>query len=87
MTRLKEQDDLLQNFAEGISLLASSAINYDTMKDIVDTVEVLGDYIIDKVSPVKEGADLAQSFTYGTKLFYERIKTGKNSRVAQIIED
>lgn len=87
VTKLKEQDDLLQNFAEGISLLASSAINYDTMKDIVDTVEVLGDYIIDKVSPVKEGADMAQSFTYGTKLFYERIKTGKNSRVAQIIED
>lgn len=87
VTRLNNQQDLLRNFAESMSLLASSAINYDTMNRIVDTVEVLGDYLIDSVSSQKNGADLAQSFTYGTKLFYERIKTGKNSRVAKIIED
>lgn len=87
VNRLSNQQDLLRNFAEAISLLASSAIHYDTMNEIVDTVEVLGDYLIDNVSAQKNGADLAQTFTYGTKLFYERIRTGNNSRVARIIED
>lgn len=87
ITKLKNQESLLRNFAESISLYASSAINYSAMNEIVDTVEMLGDYLIDNVSAQKNGADLAQSFTYGTKLFYERIKTGSYSRVAKIIED
>lgn len=85
--KLREQDDLLLNFAEGISHLAASAVNYDTMKDIVDTVEVLGDYLIDKVSPMQNGADIAQGFLYGSKLFYERGKRAKNTNVEKIIED
>lgn len=85
--KLREQDDLLLNFAEGISHLAQSAVNYDTMKDIVDTVEVLGDYLIDKVSPMQNGADIAQGFLYGSKLFYERAKRAKNTNVERIIED
>lgn len=85
--RLRNQEDLLLNFAEGISHLAQSAVNYDTMKDIVDTVEVLGDYLIDKVSPMQNGADIAQGFLYGSKLFYERAKRAKDTNVERIIED
>lgn len=85
--RLRNQEDLLLNFAEGISHLAQSAVNYDTMKDIVDTVEVLGDYLIDKISPMQNGADIAQGFLYGSKLFYERAKRAKDTNVERIIED
>lgn len=85
--KLREQDDLLLNFAEGISHLAQSAVNYDTMKGIVDTVEVLEDYLIDKVSSMQNGADIAQGFLYGSKLFYERAKRAKNTNVERIIED
>ena len=86
--KLREQDDLLLNLAEGISHLAESAINYKVMSEIVDTVEVLGDYLSDQVSPEKNGADMAQGFLYGTKLFFERLKKGKaDSVVSRIIED
>lgn len=58
------------------------------MSEIVDTVEVLGDYLSDQVSPEKNGADMAQGFLYGTKLFFERLKKGKaDSVVSRIIED
>lgn len=86
--KLREQDDLLLNLAEGLSHLAQSAINYSVMSEIVDTVEVLGDYISDQVSSEKNGADMAQGFLYGTKLFFERLKKGKaDSVVRRIIED
>ena len=85
--KLEEQQDLLLNYAEGITHLASSAINYDTMRDIVDTVEVLGDYLIDRVSPTQNGADIAQGFLYGSKLFYERANRTKDTNVERIIQD
>jgi hypothetical protein len=50
--KLKNQDELLLNFSEGLLHLASSAINYDIIKGITDTVEVLSDYVVDKVHPM-----------------------------------
>lgn len=85
--KLKNQNELLLNFAEGIAHLAQSAVNYDTIKEIVDTVEVLGDYLIDNVSSIKNGADMAQGFLYGSKLFYQRIKKHKSTNVERIIND
>lgn len=87
VNKLRNQDDLLLNFAEGLQHLAASAVNYESINNIVDTVEVLSDYIESKVSPTKTGAALAQGYLYGSKLFFELKKGSRESRISNILRD
>ena len=42
-----EKGELLKDFSSGLQHLAGSAINYDAMSSVADTVEFMGDYITD----------------------------------------
>lgn len=45
INKIKDQGELLKDFSGALQALASTAINYECMNQIKDTVEFMGDYI------------------------------------------
>ena len=46
--KLEDPNELLKDFSSAVQHLASTAINYEAMNAIKDTIEFMGDYIIDQ---------------------------------------
>lgn len=68
INRLKDQDELLKDFSGAMELLAGTAINYECMNKIKDTVEFMGDYINGLVLPPDEGRAADMSVGNGVQI-------------------
>ena len=84
--RLKNQEELNLNIAEQLMHLAATAINYDSMSRIQDSIELLSDCITRHISAEKDGYTLAQTFTQGGQLFYKPL-TKKGKSASKILND
>jgi len=62
VNKLEDQNDLLRDFSSSLQSLASTAINYEAMSNVKDTVEFMGDYIESQgISAHKHGIALADT--------------------------
>lgn len=80
-----EQGELLLNFSTGLQALAGSAINYYTMNSIVDTVEFMGDFVVDQTARKKQlEADMVQDKEI--RIIKALFKKGRNTNNEALIE-
>lgn len=80
-----EQGELLKNFSTGLQALASTAINYEAMNDVVQVVEFIGDFTKDQA--VKEDiakGDVVQ--TKGIRVFKDLWNRSQNTNTSALIE-
>lgn len=81
INKLKDQAELLKDFSGSIMALAGTAINYDSMNRIRDTVEFMSDYISSKTPPetdVKNNRK-AETFVEKGKQFTKEIANWSNN--------
>lgn len=80
---LKEQSDLYRNMGAGLLHLASTAINYESMSRIRDSVELF-DQLINSKRVSKSGGELSSTYTYGN-ITYSTPVIDKNRTSAKIL--
>lgn len=79
-----EQGELLRNFSAGLIALASTAVNYDAMNNIKDTVELMADFITSQNGV--EGNGKAEFIEHNeTTLIKEIYKRGANTNTVNIV--
>ena len=79
-----EQGELLHNFSTGIAALAGTAVNYEAMHEIVDTVEFMGDFVKSQNARgnISKG-DIAE--TKMVRVVKDVWKKGTNTNTADLI--
>lgn len=80
-----EEGELLKNFSSGLQALASTAVNYEAMNNIVDVVEFIGDFIDGQYA--KENvtkADLVQA--QGVKIVKDLWRKSVNSNTSALMQ-
>lgn len=80
--KLKDQDELLKNFSTGLQALAGTAVNYDAMNRVVQTVEFMGSFVKDQIPTEK--ADVVE--TASVKIAKYLRKFGRNNNATAIID-
>lgn len=84
INKLENQEDLFKNMAAGLLHLASTAVNYESMSEIRDTVEELDRFINNR--PTRIGTASQESgISYGDTTYSSSIK-GSNRRSAKILD-
>lgn len=86
INRLKDQGELLKDFSGALQALAGTAINYDCMNRIKDTVEFMGDFIRDQEIPPngQNQAEIVES--KGIRIFKDLQNFGKATNTIGIID-
>lgn len=88
INRLKDQDELLKDFSGALQRLAGTAINYDCMNKIKDTIEFMGDFIKEKApSATKDGKKQVDVITTkGIRMFKDLVGFARNTNTIGIID-
>lgn len=88
INRLKDQGELLKDFSGALQALAGTAINYDCMNRIKDTVEFMGDFIKDQRIAATNG-EVRQTdaiVTKGVRIFKDLVGFASNTNTSGIID-
>lgn len=88
INRLKNQGELLKDFSGALQALASTAINYDCMNKIKDTVEFIGDFIKDQyIAATNNGVRQTDAIvTKGIRIFKDLVGFASNTNTLGIID-
>lgn len=86
INRLEDQGELLKDFSSAIQHLASTAINYEAINNIKDTVEFMGDFIRNQeVSPSSDPSQADMVENTGIRIFKKLIGFSNNSNTTGLI--
>lgn len=83
---LENQNDLNFNLREQLIHLAATAINYDAMSNIQDTIELLSQQIEQRVGVTKKGYTTAQVVNKANTTLYKKTRK-KASNIQAIMDD
>lgn len=88
VNRLKDQDELLKDFSGALHSLAGTAINYDCMNRVKDTVEFMGDFIKDqRIAATHRGTKQTDAIvTKGVRIFKDLVGYSSNTNTSGIID-
>lgn len=88
INKLKDQGELLKDFSGALQAFAGTAINYDCMNKIKDTVEFMGDFIKDQdIAATKDKTRQAEAvITKGVRVFKDLVGFSSNSNTKGIID-
>lgn len=88
INKLKDQGELLHDFSGAMQSLASTAINYDKMNEIKDTVEFMADYIEHREIVEKEGKKTIVDVLNGVgiSLMQRLVKHSKHTNTAALVD-
>lgn len=88
INRLKDQGELLKDFSGALQALAGTAINYDCMNKIKDTVEFMGDFIKDQdIAATKDGVRQTEAVvTKGVRIFKDLVNFASNTNTSGIVD-
>lgn len=88
INRLKDQGELLKDFSGALQALAGTAINYDCMSRIKDTVEFMGDFVREqKIAAGKGGVRQTDAIvTKGVRIFKDLVGFASNTNTSGIID-
>ena len=88
VNKLKDQGELLKDFSGALQALAGTAINYDCMNRIKDTVEFMGDFIKDqRIAATKGGVRQTDAIvTKGVRIFKDLVGFASNTNTSGIID-
>lgn len=88
VNKLKDQGELLKDFSGALQALAGTAINYDCMNRIKDTVEFMGDFIKDQhIAATRGGVRQTDAIiTKGVSIFKDLIGFASNTNTSGIID-
>lgn len=88
VNRLKDQGELLKDFSGALQALAGTAINYDCMNRIKDTVEFMGDFIKDQqIAATSGGVRQTDAIvTKGVRIFKDLVGFASNTNTSGIID-
>lgn len=88
INRIKDQGELLKDFSGALQALAGTAINYDCMNKIKDTVEFMGDFIKDQdIAATKDGVRQTDAvITKGIRIFKDLVGFSSNTNTSGIVE-
>lgn len=88
VNKLKDQGELLKDFSGALQALAGTAINYDCMNRIKDTVEFMGDFIKDQhIAATRGGIRQTDAIiTKGVSIFKDLIGFASNTNTSGIID-
>lgn len=88
VNELKDQDELLKDFSGALQAFAATAINYECMNKIKDTVEFMGDFISEQYLAAQDGkkkqTDVIEA--KGIRFYKDLVSRARNSNTAGIIE-
>lgn len=84
INKLRNQEDLFKNMSAGLLHLASTAVNYESMSRIQDTVEEMDRFINDR--PTEKGTASKQSGIRQGDTTYSSPVKGSKRRSAQILD-
>lgn len=88
VNKLKDQGELLKDFSGALQALAGTAINYDCMNRIKDTVEFMGDFIKNQELSATKGdkkqTEVVQ--TKGIRIFKDLKSFASNTNTSGIID-
>lgn len=88
INRLKDQGELLKDFSGALQALAGTAINYDCMNRIKDTVEFMGDFIKDQqIAATNGGVRQTDAIvTKGVRIFKDLVGFASNTNTSGIVD-
>lgn len=88
VNRLKDQGELLKDFSGALQALAGTAINYDCMNRIKDTVEFMGDFIKDQqIAATNGGVRQTDTIvTKGVRIFKDLVGFASNTNTSGIVD-
>lgn len=88
VNKLKDQGELLKDFSGALQALAGTAINYDCMNRIKDTVEFIGDFIKDQnIAATKGGVRQTEAVvTKGIRIFKDLVTFSSNTNTSGIVD-
>lgn len=87
INRVKDQGELLKDFSSAIQHLAGTAINFEAMNNIKDTIEFMGDFISNRevaASSNPTSVDVVEDT--GIRIFKKLIGFSNNSNTAGIVK-
>lgn len=72
---LKDQEELLKDFSGALQRLAGTAVNFEAMNNIKDTIEFMGDYLTNdrQLSAMKNGKGIVDSVEDADISIFERL--------------
>ena len=88
VNRLKDQGELLKDFSGALQAFAGTAINYDCMNRVKDTVEFMGDFIKDQHIAATNGKEKQTDaiITKGVRIFKDLVGFASNTNTSGIID-
>ena len=87
INRVKDQGELLKDFSSAIQHLAGTAINYEAMNSIKDTVEFMADFIKDQeVAAGKNNKSLDMIEDTGIRVYKQLKAFANNSNTIGIVD-
>lgn len=88
INKLKDQGELLKDFSGALQALAGTAINYDCMNRVKDTVEFMGDFIKDQdIAATKGGVRQTEAVvTKGIRIFKDLVNFSSNTNTSGIVD-
>lgn len=88
VNRLKDQGELLKDFSGALQALAGTAINYDCMNRVKDTVEFMGDFIKDQqIAATNGGVRQTDAIvTKGVRIFKDLVGFASNTNTSGIVD-
>ena len=87
INRVKDQGELLKDFSSAIQHLAGTAINYEAMNNIKDTVEFMADFIKDQeVAAGKNNKSLDMIEDTGIRVYKQLKAFANNSNTIGIVD-
>lgn len=88
VNRLKDQGELLKDFSGALQALAGTAINYECMNRIKDTVEFMGDFIKDQqIAATNDGVRQTDAIvTKGIRIFKDLVGFASNTNTSGIVD-
>jgi DNA-binding transcriptional MerR regulator len=87
INRIEDKGELLKDFSSAVQHLAGTAINYEVINNIKDTVEFMGDFIRNQevaASSEPSKADLVENT--GIRIFKKLVGFGNNSNTTGLID-
>lgn len=90
INRIKDQTELLKDFSGAMQSLAGTAINYDAMNRVRDTVEMMGDFLKYKQDIGEKGASgrnqVDMIAAQGVKIFRALRKKAQQTGTASLVD-
>ena len=87
INRLEDKGELLKDFSSAVQHLAGTAINYEAINNIKDTVEFMGDFIKNQeVSAASDPSEADLVENSGIRIFKKLIGFGNNSNTIGLID-